>query len=266
MEDIKLIVCDIDNTVLPYGKERISERLKTDFHKAIDRGISVMIDTGRHYTFIPPSFFEDLPMDLIGTINGACLTDRQGHTLAKHAMPEKDMVQLTETCIANGIGLGFKFEDAIVTYANHDKFVDGYCSSRDLAAKVINNDEKRDHHLKYGYPLGTFIIGEEEIIEPLVNSIDDLVFAWSSKRGYDVFLKSVDKATAVEEVLKRQNLSWDNVIGFGDAGNDTPFIKKAKIGVALGNSKDDVKEYADIIADNCENDGVAKVLEDLHLV
>ena len=43
-------------------------------------------------------------------------------------------------------------------------------------------------------------------------------------------------------------------------------IAKAGIGVAMGNSKDDVKEYADIIADTCENDGVAKVLEDLKLV
>ena len=37
----------------------------------------------------------------------------------------------------------------------------------------------------------------------------------------------------------------------GDAGNDTPFIQKAGIGVALGNAKDDVRQYADIIADTC---------------
>ena len=50
------------------------------------------------------------------------------------------------------------------------------------------------------------------------------------------------------------------------AGNDTPFIQKAGIGVALGNAKDDVREYADIVADTCANDGVAKVLEELGIV
>ena len=64
-------------------------------------------------------------------------------------------------------------------------------------------------------------------------------------------------------VLKEKGYTWENVIAFGDAGNDIPFIQKAGIGVALGNAKDDVRQYADIIADTCANDGVAKVLEEL---
>ena len=66
IEQIKLIVVDIDNTILPAGKYEISARLKEDFHKALDQGIKVMVNTGRHYTFLPPSLFRDLPMDLIG--------------------------------------------------------------------------------------------------------------------------------------------------------------------------------------------------------
>ena len=67
-KDIRLIVCDIDNTIIPSGREEISERLRTDFHKAIEKGIHVMIDTGRHYTFLQKSLFEDLPMEYIGTV------------------------------------------------------------------------------------------------------------------------------------------------------------------------------------------------------
>ena len=51
----------------------------------------------------------------------------------------------------------------------------------------------------------------------------------------------------------------------GDAGNDTCMIEKAKIGVAMKNARDDVQKYADILADSCENDGVAKMLEQLHI-
>ena len=80
IEQIKLIVVDVDNTILPAGKYEISARLKEDFHKALDQGIKVMVNTGRHYTFLPPSLFRDLPMDLIGTINGACLVDHDGNT------------------------------------------------------------------------------------------------------------------------------------------------------------------------------------------
>ena len=82
-KEIKLIVCDVDGTILPSGKYEISERLREDFHKAMKKGIKVLINTGRHYTFLPQSFFKDLPMDRIGTINGACLVDRNGNNIGE---------------------------------------------------------------------------------------------------------------------------------------------------------------------------------------
>ncbi len=267
IEDIKLIVVDVDNTIIPSGHKEMSPRLKRDFQIAMDKGIRVMVNTGRHYTFLQPSLFDDLPMDLIGTINGACLTDRNGNVIEKHPMNYIHMIAITNICEKNGIGLGFKFEDRIVTYANHQKFVDGYVEKGAPWEKTVLDDTRlKSHHLKHGYPLGTFIIGDEEIIQPFVDSIPDLQFAWSFRHGFDVFLKSINKATAVEAALKKYNLTWDNVIAFGDAGNDTPFIKPAAIGVALGNAKDDLKEHADIIAPSCLDDGVAQVLEDLHIV
>ena len=44
-KEIKLIVCDVDGTILPSGKYEISERLREDFHKAMKKGIKVLIYT-----------------------------------------------------------------------------------------------------------------------------------------------------------------------------------------------------------------------------
>ena len=110
------------------------------------------------------------------------------------------------------------------------------------------------------------MIGDESIIEAFSNQIPELQFAWSFRNGFDVFLKDINKATSVERVLKEYQLTWDNVIAFGDAGNDIAFIDKAYIGVALGNAKDDLKKHADIIAADCKDDGVAKTLENLGII
>lgn len=260
---IRLIVCDIDNTLLPGGWTDLSDYTYAALHRALDKGYELLICTGRHYTLLPRGMMEKLPMNRIGTINGACLCDREGRTIEKHPMSEADMNAITKICIDNGIGLGFKFEDAIVTYANYDRFVANYAKKPWEAKLIINDDEKRTHHLKYGLPLGTFIVGDESRIEPFVGTMDNLIFAWSHRNGYDVFLKDINKSTAVDRVLKDEGLTWDNVIAFGDAGNDTPMIDKAKIGVALGNAKDNVQAHADIVADTCINDGAAKVLEEL---
>lgn len=267
IEQIKLIVVDIDNTILPTGKYEISARLKEDFHKALDQGIKVMVNTGRHYTFLPPSLFRDLPMDLIGTINGACLVDHDGNTIEKHPMKKEDMDAITDICIKHDIGLGFKFEDRIVTYANHQKFVDGYIKKdTPWDHTVIDDTKERKHHVEHGLPLGTFLIGDESIIDRFSTILPDLKFAWSYKDGYDVFLKDINKSISVNRALKEYGLTWDNVIAFGDAGNDTPFIEPAYIGVALGNARDDVQKHADIVAPACIDDGVAVVLEQLGIV
>lgn len=267
IKNIKLIVVDVDNTIIPAGSQSISKHLKEAFSKAMDKGIKVMVNTGRHYTFLQPSLFDDLPMEYIGTINGACVTDRFGNTLEKHPMKKEHMEAITNICLKNDIGLGFKFEDRIVTYANHQKFMDGYVQKgAPWENSVIDDTKKREHHLQHGYPLGTFLIGDESIIEEFPNQIPELQFAWSFRNGFDVFLKDINKATSVERVLKEYQLTWDNVIAFGDAGNDIAFVEKASIGVALGNAKDDLKKHADIIAEDCKDDGVAKTLEKLGII
>lgn len=267
IENIKLIVCDIDNTLIPSSRISLTDGNREALQQAIRNGYKVMINSGRHYTFLQPSLFDDLPMDLIGTINGACLTDRDGNVLEKHPMSKENMEAITDMCIKNDVGLGFKFEDKIVTYANHQKFVDGYVPKNvPWEGRVIDDTKNRTHHLEHGYPLGTFIIGDETIIEPFTNAIPGIVFAWSFRNGFDVFLKDVTKKTSVDAVLKMYGWTWDNVIAFGDAGNDTPFIQPAAIGVAMGNSKDDVKDVCDIVAPPCDQDGVAKVLKDLEII
>lgn len=267
MNDIKLIVCDVDATVLVPGNKEISRVLKQAFDDAYAKGIEVVIDTGRHYKFLPPSLFDDLPMDYIGTINGACLTDRNGQTIAKDAMTDEQVQALVRICEENGIGLGLKFEDTIVSYANHDVFVNGYCGKNQKHREMVIDDTvSKSHHLKVGNPLGVFLIGDESIIDKYKDKVPGMTFAWSYKHGYDVFQNRVTKATAIDHLLEIKGLSWENVIAFGDAGNDSPMIEKAGIGVAMGNSKDDVKRVADKVADTCENDGVAKMLRELKII
>lgn len=266
-ENIKLIVCDIDGTIIPGGRHEISPRLREDFHKAMDRGYKIMINTGRHFTFLQPSLFDDLPMDIVGTINGACVNRRDGSVIEKHPMSEAHMHAITLLCIENNVGLGFKFEDRIVTYANHEKFVEGYVQKgTPYELTVLDGTKTRNHHLKHGCPLGTFLIGADDSIREFVRMVPDLQFAWSFRRGFDVFMSSVTKATSVECALREYGLKWENVIAFGDAGNDTPFLKPAAIAVAMENGKDDVRTVADLIAPPCAEDGVARVLEELKLV
>lgn len=267
-ENIKLIASDIDDTLIVGGGSRLSPRNKEALLKAQEKGIKVVLISGRHYKFLHPSLFEDLPMDVIGTINGACLTNREGKTIAKFPMPEEMMNVIVDVSIKHDIGVGFKFEDNVVTYANHQKFIDGYLlKGVEPESLVIDDSKERKHHLEYGLPLGTFLIGDVvEAMEEYRSYIPDLIFASSFRNGYDVYAPGVSKATAIEKYLEIEGLDWSNVIAFGDAGNDAPMIEKAGIGVAMGNSRDGLEKVADIIAKECKDDGFAKALEELKII
>ena len=260
---IKVVICDLDNTTLPSGRQQFSARLVKAIYGCWKNGIRFMLNTGRHYRFIPPAILKQLPVGMIGTINGACLNNPDGTVLLKHPMREKTMWQLVHMAEKNNLGLGFKFEDTVVSYVNSALFRKGYCQKNARLLSLTKDDSHhRKHHLQYGMPLGTFLVGPEEVIESLREEYPDLIFAWSMPNGYDVFSKNITKATAAEDALKIYGLTWENVMAFGDAGNDLPILEKAAYGFTMANAREEMRRRAVHLAPACADDGVAQVLEE----
>ena len=264
--NLRVIAVDADGTILPHGREEISERTREAFAKASAKGYEIFVNTGRHYTFIPDSFFTDIPIEYIGTVNGAALVKRDGTVLTAREISENDMNRITAYCEEKGLGLGFKFRDSLVTYAHHQRFMDGYLVGEEQKGYLIKNGCDHTHHKTYGYPLGTFIIADEEDFRPLQEAFPEFTLAHSSKPGFDLFKTEVNKVLTAEDYLKIKGYTWENMIAFGDAGNDIPFLQKTAIGVAMGNGQDGIKEAADIIAPSISEDGVAYTLEKLGIV
>ena len=46
---IKLIVTDFDGTLMPYGEERVSEKVKEYIRTALDKGLLIAVSSGRTY-------------------------------------------------------------------------------------------------------------------------------------------------------------------------------------------------------------------------
>ena len=50
-------------------------------------------------------------------------------------------------------------------------------------------------------------------------------------------------------------------MAFGDNFNDIDMIRYARLGVAMGNAADEVKEAADIVTDINDNEGERQILD-----
>lgn len=69
------------------------------------------------------------------------------------------------------------------------------------------------------------------------------------------------KGNGVKKLCKYLNIPLSTTICIGDSDNDISMIKIADLGLAMGNSRESVKPYADKILKTNDEDGVAEFLE-----
>ena len=55
----------------------------------------------------------------------------------------------------------------------------------------------------------------------------------------------------------------EEVVGFGDGDNDLPIFEAVGYKVAMSNGSDKLKNLADFITENADQDGVARVIVEL---
>lgn len=70
----------------------------------------------------------------------------------------------------------------------------------------------------------------------------------------------------IKAVLDHHRWTRDEVMAFGDGGNDIEMPDLVGTSVVMGNASDMVKTHADYITDTLENDGVAKALRHFGLI
>lgn len=124
-----------------------------------------------------------------------------------------------------------------------------------------------DGHVNVMYVMGCAQPDADAILaelEKLPNVTAAGVLSWTHE-GIDIHIthKEATKEHAIAELLKILGLSKDEVIGVGDADNDVHLFAGVGYKVAMGNGTDRLKGLADKVVDTVDDDGLAKVIEEL---
>jgi len=77
----------------------------------------------------------------------------------------------------------------------------------------------------------------------------------------EVLPLAVTKGTALEFILDQLGIGADETLCFGDNCNDVDMMQRAGIGVAMGNSPDDVQQAADYVTGTNDEDGVGHAIQ-----
>lgn len=261
----KLIALDMDGTLL--NEEKIvTERTKKAIKAARDKGVTVVLATGRPIDGVT-RYLEELDMytdnDYVLSYNGGLvLKTKNKEVVCKLGLIGEDVKYLYELSKRLGVNIhAFSEKNGLVTPKN-SKYTEVEASINNITVNEVNFDniENDESFIKI------MMIDEPEILQKAIDNLPEEVYEkYTVVRSAPFFLeflnKEVNKGVGVEMLAKHLGVKREEVITMGDAGNDLHMIEYAGMGIAMGNAFDEVKEAANYITDSNNEDGVAKAIE-----
>ena len=97
----------------------------------------------------------------------------------------------------------------------------------------------------------------KEMMEPFK---DRLNCVFTGDFYFEFTANGIDKAKALDTILKPMGYTQEQMIAFGDGHNDATMVEYAHYGVAMANAVADLKEIATEVTLSNDEDGIAHIL------
>jgi len=284
----KLVAVDLDGTMLnQYGI--VTENTKNAIKKAIEKGVEIVIASGRPIDSIKAIAKEIGSEKYFIAGNGSLIYDIQKDEIIYDKFLSKEKVlEIIKICEENSISYNVYTDKTILATAlkynvlYYQKENLKKEESKQTKISIVENLYEYVKNLKDDKFLKLTICDDSQtvfqsIIRKLrqVDGIDVLDVSHMSRKTIkqgteeitveyyytEITTKNVDKWETIEYLINKMGIKKEEVIAIGDNMNDKKMIEKAGLGVAMEGSTPEITEIADYITDTNQKEGVAKVLE-----
>lgn len=256
----------MDGTLLN-NENDISERNRRAIEKAGDKGVYIVLATGR---ILKSALSYSRRLNLnkpIISCNGAVISDADGKIIYESLLDRETTRKLIEIGNKNNIYYHIYTEDAFYSNVYVEEVLKFY--------QIGDSDNSQiDYHL-FEDPeeiingdlniYKFFFLDQDEkkleILRNQLSELDNISISSSWSNNVEVMGKNTSKGHGLKYLCERLNISQEEVIAIGDNENDLPMIDYAGMGVAMDNAIDKVKAVADIKTLKNDEDGVARIIE-----
>lgn len=286
----KLIAIDLDGTLLnSYGQ--VSEKNKEALIKANQNGAEIVIASGRSTNSVK-NIANDIGIcNYIICGNGSLIYDlKKEQIIYDKFIDKKKVLQIIKVCEENSIYYNIYTEDMVIAkslsnnvlfyYQENSNKPDSKKTKINLVQDIYKYVEEIENQniLKMTISDADSIIFNG-IIRKLreIKDIDVLDVAHMSRKMIksgteevsleyyytEITSQNVDKWYAIEHLIDKLNINKEEVITIGDNINDKIMTENAGVGVVMGNSAPYIKEIADMVVSDNNQNGVAEAIEKL---
>lgn len=262
---IKLIVLDLDGTLLK-NRWTVHPKNLIAIQKAYEKDVKVIIATGR------------APSATIDIARTCLMHEKTGYIICYNGGNILDITNDNRLDILYEKSLAKKQIQTIIKFANENNLAiwgystdnkTGLINRRSLKVKIMENfnhlptrevDENTDEGM---YKILLFCKKKKQVnlVLEQLNTIEGLELATSSHNVIEINPIGVNKATAVQFLCKKWNITSDQVLACGDGMNDYKLIQWAKYGIAMKNGHPNLKTIAYDTTSKNTSGGVAKAID-----
>lgn len=271
--DRKIVFLDVDGTLVN-AQGIIPESAKYAIKKAKENGHKMVVCSGRSLFQIQEELLK-LGFDGIISSAGACITsdggeiyraqmDEEHRKLASEYLDEKNAIYFFQ--MAEGMVISPKNKERLLEYGKEqgmdEDYVKQFLSSLYVQEQVWDNDkEEKIVYFESDASLGQM----HQDLLPYFDVVPGSMIGADEKSG-EIGISGISKATAMEIYLKHEGVTRENSVAIGDGPNDLQMMDYAGTSVAMGNALDTVKERADMVTSDINEDGILKAFEVLGLI
>ncbi|KXT95256.1 Cof-type HAD-IIB family hydrolase [Streptococcus mitis] len=277
----KIIFLDVDGTIIDYDNH-IPDSAKIAIQQSRKNGHLVLLCTGRSKAEMPNEIL-DIGFDGIIGGNGSYI-EYKNQVLMHQLIPYETAKQVVDWLESRGLEFYLESNNGLFASRNFRdaarQILRIYALGKGASEDQILNMEPEDalHGLVYG---GELYRDDLNKISFILNSYQDHL---DSKKAFpqlkagtwggrgesalfgDLGVKNINKAHAVDIILKHLGANHIDTIAFGDAKVDIPMLETCQIGVAMGNGGPEILAMADIITDDVRQDGLYNAFKKLNLL
>lgn len=238
----KIILCDIDGTLLSNNKNgKISRKIKDTIINARN-DITVGIASGRHLDGVT-GIFRDLGLSRPCIINGGAQ-------------------------IVNPVTRKILWEKPILP--KDLKNITSLLNKTSAKIWVVDNNKEKlySRNLSIKKPISFFIPKiQEKRADMLIRSLskyhslslNKVVAYQKGMIALHITHAGASKKHAALKLAELLNVNISEIIGVGDGYNDFPLFKAVGLKIAVGNAVEQLKQKADFVSASVDDDGVADV-------
>lgn len=270
-QDIKVIAMDLDGTALNHQKQ-LTERTRAAIQNAAKSGIQIVVATGRTFSSLAPEVLAMPEITCAITSNGAVVNRIPDGAVLLHNYPNPETVSeiagmIQEEKIDTEVCTGGQ---AYIGQSYYDRVLEGK-TNRDVQYVKTTRHPVPDiyqflleHRVAIeNINLNFKTLEEKQQWQQRFQKLPGVTPTSSFLFNVELGGATTSKAHALQALLDEWQMTSRQVMAFGDSENDLGMIQLAGIGVAMANGMEEVKQAADLLAESNEEDGVAKIIEQL---